>query len=501
MAGFDGRTNNQNAMPAVADQAAPQRSLDPAEWSSLRALGHRMLDDVFDELKGIRAGPVWRPMPDAVRDAWDEPLPHAGLPLMHVYGDYQRLVAPYAVGNRHPRFFGWVHGGGTAVGVLAEMLAAGLNANCGGRDHAPIECERQVIRWAAEMLGLPRVSSGLVVTGTSVANLVAVIVARSVALGPAVRRDGIGGPQLVAYASATVHLCVGRALDITGIGSQALRLIPCDASGAMDIAALRDAIAADRDRGLAPFLVVGTAGSVDTGAIDDLAEIANVCAEQQLWFHVDAAFGAIAMLSATLRPLLDGIERADSVAFDFHKWAQVPYDAGCVVVRDAAAHQAAFVHEAAYLRYQTRGLAAGRPWPVDLGPELSRGFRALKVWMTIKTFGADRLGAVAERSCLLAQRLAAAIDVEPLLDRMAPVRLNIVCFRYRPGDNEMQTTIAADLQEAGEVVLSTTIIGGRTALRAAFVNHRSDECDVDAIIRAVIGAGSRRLATATVTGC
>jgi aromatic-L-amino-acid/L-tryptophan decarboxylase len=493
VAGFDGRTITADAMPAVADRADPRGSLDPDDWSGLRASGHRMLDDVFNELQDIRAGPVWRPMPDDVRSAWNDALPRAGMPLADVYDEYRRSIAPYAVGNRHPRFFGWVHGGGTAVGVLADMLAAGLNANCGGRDHAPIACERQVIRWAAEMLGLPRGSSGLVVTGTSVANLIAVIIARSAALGPAVRQDGIGGSKLVAYASAAVHLCVGRALDIAGLGAQALRLIPCDAAGAMDVAALRAAIAADRERDLSPFLVVGTAGSVDTGAIDDLSAIANVCAEQRLWFHVDAAFGAIAMLSEALRPLFAGIERADSVAFDFHKWAQVPYDAGCIVVRDAASHEAAFAHQAAYLKYQTRGLAAGRPWPVDLGPDLSRGFRALKVWMTIKAFGANRLGNVVERSCLLARRLAAAIDAEPLLDRTAPVRLNIVCFRYRPGDDGLQAAIAADLQEAGDVVLSTTTIGSQTVLRAAFVNHRSDEGDADAVLSAVLGAGLRRL--------
>ena len=174
----------------MTDEVGRQASLDPADWSELRALGHVMLDDVFDELEGIRQGPVWRPMPDNVRGAWDARLPRAGLPLADVYSEYLRLVAPYAVGNRHPQFFGWVHGGGTAVGVLAEMLAAGLNANCGGRDHAPIDCERQVIRWAAEMLGLPRDSTGLVVTGTSVANLIAVIIARSAATGVAVRREG-----------------------------------------------------------------------------------------------------------------------------------------------------------------------------------------------------------------------------------------------------------------------------------------------------------------------
>lgn len=477
----------------MRDDVGRQASLDPAEWSEIRALGHIMLDDVFNELEGLRQGPVWRPMPDDVRGAWDATLPRAGLPLADVYREYQRLIAPYVVGNRHPRFFGWAHGGGTAVGVLAEMLAAGLNANCGGRDHAPIACERQVIRWAAEMLGLPRDSTGLVVTGTSVANLIAVIVARSAAIGDAVRREGVGTTRLTAYASAAVHLCVARALDIAGLGLHALRRIPCNASGEMDVDALRVAIAADRDRDLSPFLVVATAGSVDIGAIDDLAQIANICEEQRLWFHVDAAFGAIAMLSPMLRPLLAGMERADSVAFDFHKWAQVPYDAGCIVVRDGAAHQAAFRHDAAYLRREMRGLAAGRPWPVDLGPELSRGFRALKVWMTIKAYGADRLGEVAERCCALAERLAAAVDAEPLLDRTAPVRLNIVCFRYGAGDDELQATIAADLQEAGDVVLSTTTIEGQTVLRAAVVNHRTDAGDVDAVIRAVLAAGAQRM--------
>jgi glutamate/tyrosine decarboxylase-like PLP-dependent enzyme len=470
----------------------PETSLDPSDWSELRALGHRMLDDVFDDLAGVGTGPVWTPMPPDVRAGWAAKLPRAGSAPEDVYAAYRRSIAPYGVGNRHPQFFGWVHGGGTAVGMLAEMLAGGLNANCGGRDHAPIACERQVIRWAAEMLGLPADSSGLVLTGTSMANLVAVLVARTWALGPRVRQDGLAGARLTAYASASAHLCVARALDMAGLGTASLRLVPLDASGAMDLASLRATIAADRAGGERPFMVVGTAGSVDTGAIDDLTSIAGLCAEQHLWFHVDAAFGAIAMLSPTLRRLFAGMERADSVAFDFHKWAQVPYDAGCVVVRDPAAHRAAFARNAAYLRSEARGLAVGEPWPVDLGPELSRGFRALKVWMTLLTYGADRIGAVAERSCALAHHLAAAVDAEPRLELAAPVALNVVCFRYRDASDATQTTIAADLQEAGAAVLSTTTWQGRTVLRAAFVNHRTAEDDVAALVRAVLGAGTRR---------
>jgi glutamate/tyrosine decarboxylase-like PLP-dependent enzyme len=428
-------------------------------------------------------------MPRAVRASWDEALPREATPAAEVYDLYRTQIAPYGVGNRHPLFLGWVHGGGTAVGMLADMLAAGLNANCGGRDHAPIACERQVIRWAAEMLGLPEASSGLVLSGTSMANLVAVLVARTASAGALVRRAGLAEERLTGYASAGAHMCVARAFDMAGLGADALRLIPNDAAHTMNLQHLRERIEADRAAGLQPFVVIGTAGSVDTGAIDDLAGIAGICAEEQLWFHVDAAFGAIAMLSPKLRGLFAGMERANSVAFDFHKWAQVPYDAGCIVVRDPNAQRAAFARDAAYLRRDARGLAAGEPWPVDLGPELSRGFRALKVWMTLKTYGADHIGRITEQSCDLARCLAAAIDVEPMLVLCAPVALNVVCFRYWPGDDAMQTAIAADLQENGEAVLSVTTIQGRTVLRAAFVNHRTNRNDVNAIVNAVVTAG------------
>jgi glutamate/tyrosine decarboxylase-like PLP-dependent enzyme len=322
--------------------------------------------------------------------------------------------------------------------------------------------------------------------------LIAVLVARAASLGAQVRQRGIGTAALTAYAAASVHGCVARALDIAGIGSDGLRLIACGEDGGMDLAGLERAVAADRRDWHLPFLVVGTAGSVDTGAIDDLAGISRFCADQGLWFHVDAAYGAIAMLSPALRTLLRGIERADSVAFDFHKWAQVPYDAGCIIVRDAQKHQAAFARPAAYLRREERGLAGGPPWPCDFGPDLSRGFRALKVWMTISAYGADALGRVAEQTCGLAQMLADRIDAEPLLERMAPVALNIVCFRFRRGDDIDQAEIAADLQEAGIAAPSTTTIGGRVVIRAAIVNHRTRADDISALVDGVIVAGIRR---------
>jgi aromatic-L-amino-acid decarboxylase len=466
--------------------------LDPPDWEALGALGHRMLDDMLGHLRDLRAGPVWRALPEETRAILRGPLPVAGAEPEAVYERFRDTVLPYATGNTHPRFMGWVHGGGTPLGMLAEMLAAGLNANLGGRDHAPIEVERQVIRWAAEAFGLPATAGGLLVTGSSMANFIAVLLARTATLGVSVRTQGIGPARLAAYASTGVHRCVPDALDMAGIGSAALRRIPVDAEFRMDLTALATAIAADRVAGLTPFLVVGTAGSVDVGAFDDLTTIADIAARENLWFHVDGAFGALAALSPALRPLLAGMERARSIAFDFHKWAQVPYDAGCILVRDQADQLATFSAESAYLTPGTRGLSANAPWPCDLGPDLSRGFRALKVWFTVQSFGADALGAVAERSCALARHLADLIDATPELERMAPVPLNIVCFRYRATPevvDALNTGIVADIQEAGLAAPSTTIIRGALAIRAAFVNHRSREADAEALVAAVLAAG------------
>ena len=466
-------------------------SLDPEDWNTVRGLAHRMLDDALDDIVGVAEGPVWQPMPPGVRAGWQDPLPRGAMNPALVYARYRAAIAPYAVGNRHPRFFGWVHGGGSVIGMLAEMPAGGLNANCGGRDHAPIAVERQVIRWAAEMLGMPLGSSGLVVSGTSAANLIAVLVARSAVLGASVREHGVAGSALAAYASEAAHMCIARALDFAGIGSNALRVIPCDTQGRMDPGALAERIAADRRAGLAALMVVGTAGSVDTGAIDPLDRIAELCRQQGVWFHVDGAFGALASLSSQLKPLLAGIEAADSVAFDFHKWAQVPYDAGCIVVRDADAHRTAFARTADYLRTADRGLAAGAPWPVDLGPELSRGFRALKVWMTLSVYGAVRIGAVVERCVDLAQGLASVISHAEDLELAAPPGLNVVCFRVRGFDDGGHVALAAEMQERGACVLSTTTVGGRRVLRAAIVNHRTTKADVEALVSDVREAARR----------
>ena len=470
-------------------------TLDPQNWDAIRAQGHRMLDDMFDYAANIRDRPVWSPIPDEVRARFHEDLPRRPSDLGEVYREFTDFIVPYATGNVHPGFMGWVHGGGTAVGMLAEMLAAGLNANLGGRDHIPIEVERQIVEWTRSMFGFPREASGIFVTGTSMANLMAVLVARTAVLGQSARQRGVGddGALLTAYTSSAAHGCIARAMDIAGFGSDALRCVETDRSHRIDVAALRARIALDRDAGLNPFLVVGSAGTVDIGAIDDLAALSALCREERLWFHVDGAYGALGILSSAVAPRLAGLENADSVALDFHKWGQVPYDAGFLMVRDGRQHRETFSAPAAYLRRETRGLAAGSAWPCDLGPDLSRGFRALKTWFTLKTYGTEKLGAIITRTCALAGYLEARIQAEPRLELLAPVQLNIVCFRYRAADaNKVNRDIVIDIQESGIAAPSTTLLDGQLAIRAAIVNHRTDTCDIDALISAVLEFGAQR---------
>jgi aromatic-L-amino-acid decarboxylase len=470
-------------------------TLDPKDWDEVRAQGHRMLDDMIDYAANIRERPVWQPIPDQVRARFRAGLPARPSDLGKVYREFADFVVPYATGNVHPGFMGWVHGGGSAVGMLAEMLAAGLNANLGGRDHMPIEIERQVVEWTRQMFRFPDTASGIFVTGTSMANLMAVLVARTDALGRSVRRHGLGeaGAQLVAYTSTAAHGCITRAMEIAGFGSEALRCIGIDRLHRIDVEELRARIARDRSAGLTPFLVVGSAGTVDIGAIDDLKALAALCRKEGLWFHVDGAYGALGILSPALAPRLAGIEEADSIALDFHKWGQVPYDAGFLMVRDGETHRDTFSAPAAYLRRETRGLAANSPWPCDLGPDLSRGFRALKTWFTLKTYGTEKLGAVIERTCALARYLEARILAEPRLELLAPVQLNIVCFRYRAADaNKLNGDIVIDIQESGIAVPSTTLLDGQLAIRAAIVNHRTDSRDIDALLSAVLEFGAQR---------
>ena len=486
---------NNKDMPAVLPPSA-DRTLDPSDWLDFRTQAHRMLDDMLEYVENIRERPVWQPIPDDVRSRFRGVLPAAPSELAAVHEEFMRYVLPYSTGNVHPGFMGWVHGGGTPVGMLAEMLAAGLNANLGGRDHVPIEVERQIVQWMRGIFGFPENASALFVTGTSMANLIGVLVARDSELGFEVRYSGVGASskRLAAYTSVAAHGCIGKALDIAGIGSAALRLIPVDSRYRIDVQALESAIEADRRAGFTPFLVVGTAGTVDTGAIDDLDALAILCRREGLWFHVDGAFGALAILAPDLAPRLKGIECADSLAFDFHKWGQVPYDAGFILVRDGILHRNTFATSAPYLRKLQRGLAAGSPWPCDFGPDLSRGFRALKTWFTLKVYGTEALGSVISHTCALARYLESRIAETPELELLAPVELNVVCFGYRTedarrGNSGINSRIVVELQESGVVAPSTTVLDGRIAIRAAIVNHRTSRKEIDLLVDRTVTLG------------
>lgn len=468
--------------------ATDKLDLDPADWDAFRAVGHQALDAMIDHLRSLRERPVWREAPDEVRAAFRAPLPDAPRELGEVVADIDRLIRPYVTGNPHPLFMGWVHGAGTPAGMIAEMIAAGLNANCGGRNHIGLEVERQVTRWMAQALGLPAASSGLFVTGSSMANFIALLVARTKLLGPSVRQSGLKAvPQrLTAYASAEVHQCIGQAMELAGLGSDQLRLIATDERRAMRPQALAQAIETDVAAGLSPFLVVATAGTVNTGALDPIAAIADVAATRGLWLHVDGAIGAVASLSAELRPLLHGIDRADSVALDFHKWMHVPYDAGFVLVRDAALHLQTFSSEAVYLSRADAGLARRDVWPCDLGPDLSRGFRALKTWVTLQTFGAEQLGACMANCCDVARHLAERLEASGLFTVHAPVTLNIVCFGVRTADADtVNPRLVEALHVSGEAAPSLTYLDGRPVIRAAIVNHRTTRADMDDFVGAL----------------
>ncbi len=466
--------------------------LDPRDWDDFRSQAHALLDICVDRLMTARDHP-WRPVPEASRRAYRLSREGGGMAYRDLVAALDAHVLPFATGNTHPRFFGWVHGAGLAVGLMAEMAAATMNSNCGGRDHAATYIEREVIDWCRRTFGFPETASGVLVTGTSQATLVALAVARMRALGPALRRDGLrNAPLLTAYAVDGVHAAIVKALEVLGLGAAALRIVPRRARGGMDVEMLAMAVERDRGDGARPFCVVGTAGSVDRGECDDLDALADFCAREGVWFHVDGAFGAWARLARSpWREMVEGIHRADSLAFDFHKWMSVPYDCGAVLVRDEAVHRAAFAARPPYLASQDHGLGGAEPWYCDYGVDLSRGFRALKVWSAIRVHGASAFGSAITRNCGLAALMGRLVSEAPDLRLCAPVRLNVCCFSAafpdmdRAMGSALNSRLVQALQLSGEAVFSTTRLDGGTVIRAAFVNHRTCDEDVRSSIEAV----------------
>jgi len=490
----------------AGDQPAPaQATLDPQDWSELRTLAHRMVDDTIDYLATVRERPVWIAPSEEAREHLKTPAPWRGQGPQSTYEDFLRFVRPYTTGNISPRFWGWVQGSGAPVGVLADLLASAMNPNAADFNQSPALVELQVVDWFREIMGFPPGSSGLLVSGGSAANLTALTVARNAQI-EGTRERGVDHERgrLTVYASQEAHSSLRKAVEILGLGEASLRLIRTTPEYTIDLDALRRTLAHDRAHGMRPFCIVANAGTVNTGAIDPLDALADFCERERLWLHVDGAFGALAMLSPALRPDLSGLERANSVIFDFHKWLYAPYEAACVIVRSDEAHRKAFSVTPAYLQQLAGGLARAPIRFSEYGVQLSRGFKALKVWMAVKADGLGKYAQLIEQNVAQARHLAARVTATPSLELMAPVPLNIVNFRYRgtaAADartqaeerhlDELNQKILVQLQESGFAAPSSTVLDGRFSIRCAIVNHRSTLADFDALADEVVRLGEK----------
>ncbi len=442
-------------------------------------------------------------MPEEIQQTFADPVPATPSSPEDVYRQFKKSVLPYNMGNVHPRFWAWYMGNGTISGVMGDFWASVMNPNLGGANHSAIEVEKQVVNWLKEIMEYPASASGLLVSGGSMANYAGLAVARNVKAGYDIREEGILpeiAGKLVAYASVEVHSCNQKAMELLGLGAKSFRRIPVNADYTIDLLALKRQIATDQAEGLLPFCVIGTSGTVNTGAIDDLNALADICEEENLWFHVDGAIGAVAVLADNAKAQLAGISRADSIAMDLHKWLHMPFEAGCVLIKDATAHKNTFSLIPEYLAKNTRGIASGEDWPSEYGLQLSRRFRALKIWMSLKEHGTERFGRMIARNIDQAQYLGNLIAQEERLELLAPIGLDIVCFRYNPGNESIESLNALNkeikllLEERAIAVPGYTTLDGQYCIRIAIANHRSTQEDFDVLVQKVLEIG-RELST------
>jgi len=477
-----------------------------------RAAGHRLVDRIAERLARIPQGPV-KPAetPEDLRAALkiDRPLPEGGADAATLLGEAVELLFDHSTLNGHPRFLGYITSSPAPIGILGDFLAAAVNPNIGGYAIGPAatEIERQTVRWIAEFIGFPSDAGGLLVSGGNMANFVGFLAARAAKAGLDVRKTGLAGRErakspLLVYASAETHTWIQKATDLFGLGTDAIRWIPADDHQRMKTAELRRQIELDRKNGGHPFIVVGTAGSVSTGAVDPLPEIGSICREYDLWFHVDGAYGALAARIPDVPADLRALSEADSVAVDPHKWLYAPLEAGCVLVRNPLDLRNAFSYHPPY--YVLRDDVVNF---VDYGLQNSRGFRALKVWLALQHIGRTGYEASIADDIRLSQKLAAALRAHGDFDVLTQ-NLSITTFRYVPKDlrsrlgeasveerlNQLNRDLLAEVEKSGEAFFSNAVIDGRFVLRACIVNFNTTDEDIDALPALVARLAEKRMA-------
>ena len=494
--------NIGSELEALRQRKAPLE-MQPAEF---REIGHRLVDQIAERLAGLPNRPVTRDeSPADVRRALgaERTLPSAGADAGSLVREATDLLFDHSLFNAHPRFFGYITSSPAPIGMFGDFLAAALNQNVGARQLSPVatEIERQVVRWIAELIGFPTSSGGLLVSGGNMANLVGFLAARAAKAPWDVRKEGLSreGRTLLLYASTETHGWIKKAADMFGLGTDAIRWIVTDQEHRMDVPALRRRIEQDRELGHRPLLVVGTAGSVSTGAVDPLPDIAAVCREHELWFHVDGAYGALAAQAAGSPASLRALSEADSVAVDPHKWLYAPLEAGCVLVRDPEKLRSAFSYPAAYYHFDDEAVNY-----FDYGPQNSRGFRALKVWLALQQVGRAGYLKMIGDDILLARHLHQLLDRHPEFEATSQ-GLSITTFRYVPPDlkphvgsdkiesylNQLNQELLTAVEKSGEAFLSNALLGGTFLLRACIVNFHTSLGDIEALLPLLSGLGQK----------
>jgi aromatic-L-amino-acid decarboxylase len=469
-----------------------------------KAIGHRLVDELAERLADVPRQPVTRKeAPPELRRliGADRSLPDEARDGADLVAGATASLFEHSLFNGHPRFFGYITSSPAPIGMFGDFLAAALNQNVGASTLAPLatEIETQTIRWIAELIGYPPNAGGLLVSGGNMANLVCLIAARAAKTPWNVREDGTGAGKLLVYASTETHTWIQKAADLSGLGTKAIRWIAVDDHQRMDTTALRTQLAQDRQAGHIPFMVVGTAGTVSTGAVDPLVDIAAICREHHVWFHVDGAYGALAAALPDASDDLRALAEADSVAVDPHKWLYAPLEAGCVLVRDAAALRGAFSYQPAYYHFDHDVVNY-----FDYGPQNSRGFRALKVWLALQHAGRNGYVRMIGDDVRLAKRLQELIAAHPDFESVTQ-SLSITTFRYVPADlgsrtgepeiarylDDLNQRLLSAIEASGEAFLSNAIIGGRYLLRACIVNFQTSDQDIDAVPELIAGLGRR----------